>query len=369
MSTSTPSNQPLTFSQSLKLRKAKEVSNLPSPPHPSSQTNPKLTIIPPTKQDTFENIYRPWTWHNSDVVPGGLLISECVAAAYETVTDSFVLDNVQAQFLAKTDPDLPITYAVTRLSGGKRFAVRLVVASQGGRGGRTVLCATVCFAGYPAVENWPAMTHCVGRETPHTISEITLDDLEPAKSPYGPFMKSQRLPLHNPSSTSTSTGTSSPTPTPTSPTQTLTLSAAQISDPIPHPPGHKTHLLALLNLSDYHVLDTPLSLHTLTFGLHNINDHSRTPTPMQAKMYTSLNHAVHIHAHDGFRGDEICYVEGRSAWAGKGRALVTTRMFSGVGRLLASCVQEVRNCCFFLLLFSLFWFLLLSGMSGWMDLT
>lgn len=268
--------------------------------------------------------------------------------AYKTMpSSSFTLDNVQAQFLAKTDPELPITYSVKRLSSGKRFAVRLVTASQQQKGGRevNVLCATIAFASHPAVDNQPAMNYSVERETKYTIAEITLDDLENARSPDGPFMKFQRLGVDD-------LPTSSPSPA-SNPDQTsrTTCHAAHLTKPLPHPQGHMSHILGLLNLSDYHVLDCPLTLSNLTFGLFATNDISRTPLPTQAKMFTSLNHSVYIHRWDGWRADEMVYVEGRSSWAADGRAYVTTRMFGKDGKLIASCVQEVSwfHCLSFLL--------------------
>lgn len=266
-------------------------------------------------------------------MPGGLLISECAAAAYETVDSSFALDNVQAQFLSATKPDQPISYTVTRLSTGKRFAVRLVTASQQ-HNQKTVLSATLAFASHPAADNHPAMTHTVHRETPHSIPAITLDDLEPALCPLGPFMKFQRLPVHTPPTSDSFD--------PTSNMSRITTTACHISPSLPHPSTHKIHTLALLNLSDYHVLDAPLILSDLTFGLPAINDTTKIPTPSQVKMFTSLNHSVYFHKnHGGFRADEMCYAEAKCSWAGEGRALVLTRIFSKDGGLIASCVQEV----------------------------
>ena len=102
------------------------------------------------------------------------------------------------------------------------------------------------------------------------------------------------------------------------------------------------HLLAIIHLSDYHVMDCPLSIHGADFGLHKIGDHSRTPTPAGMKIMTSLNHTIHFHAHDGFRADELCYVEVTSPWAKDGRAVIHSNIFSTQGLLIATCVQEVR---------------------------
>lgn len=214
--------------------------------------------------------------------------------------------------------------------------MRLVTAFQT-HNQKTVLSVTLAFAS-PAADNHPAMTHTVHRETPYTIPSITLDDLEPALSPHGPYMKFQRLPIHTPSTSG-----------PSSPMSRITTTACHISPPLPNPSTHKLHTLALLNLSDYHVLDVPLILSNLTFGLPAINDETKTPTPSQGKMFTSLNHSVYFHKHHGaFRADDMCYTEGGCQWAGDGRALVMSRIFGKDGGLIASCVQEV----------SLVWFLL-----------
>lgn len=255
---------------------------------------------------------------------------------------SFALDNVQAQFLSGTKYDQPITYTISRLSTGKRFAVRLVTASQND-GQRNVLCVTLSFASHPAADNYPAMTHTIQRESPYTISQITLDDLEPGRGPEGPFMRFQRFPNYHPPTSNTS---SEPQPIPS----LIATTACHMYPPLPHPSTHPIHTLALLNLSDYHVLDSPLTLTGIPFGLPAINDTSRTPLLNKIKMFTSLNHSVYFHRHDrdvrgGFRADEMCYVEVRCPWAAEGRALVETRIFDRGGGLLASCVQEVSFLC------------------------
>ena len=63
-------------------------------------------------------MHEPWTWPNSAVVPGGLLMSECAVAAYHTVPDDFVLDGLQASFLLGAKAKVPMVFRVTRLSDG-----------------------------------------------------------------------------------------------------------------------------------------------------------------------------------------------------------------------------------------------------------
>lgn len=123
----------------------------------------------------------------------------------------------------------------------------------------------------------------------------------------------------------------------------ITTSAAQITPSITDPPGSKTHILGIINLSDYHVMDAPMQLSNITFGMPAINDQSRTPTPQKNKIGTTLNHSIHFHVHDGFRADELTYIEAETSWARDGRAMISTRIFSKAGMLIATCVQEVRQ--------------------------
>lgn len=141
--------------------------------------------------DTFTNIHQPWTWHNGSVIPGGVLMSECAVAAYHTVPDDFVLDSLQAQFLGGPKAELPMLFKVTRLSNGRRFAVRSVAIEQEGV---TMLHASITFVN-KAPWTGPAMNYSVHRRTNHSINEITIDDLGRGRTRLGPFMKFQRLPL------------------------------------------------------------------------------------------------------------------------------------------------------------------------------
>jgi acyl-CoA thioesterase II len=106
------------------------------------------------------------------------------------------------------------------------------------------------------------------------------------------------------------------------------------------PAGSRGHILGIINLSDYHVLDATLTLSGITFGLQAIGDHSRQPTKSNVKLNTSLNHSIHFHVHDGFRADDLTYIEVTSPWAKDGRSMLSSRIFSKDGVLIATCIQE-----------------------------
>lgn len=58
-------------------------------------------------------------------------------------------------------------------------------------------------------------------------------------------------------------------------------------------------------------------------------------------MVVSLDHTVYFHEPERVRADDWMLVEMDSPWAGEGRGVVTQRMFSKDGTLLATCIQEV----------------------------
>lgn len=90
-------------------------------------------------------------------------------------------------------------------------------------------------------------------------------------------------------------------------------------------------------------MDCPLAIHGVKHGLWEIGDQSRTATPAEMKIMTSLNHTIHFHVHDGFRADDLLYIEATSPWAKEGRAMIHSKIFSKQGLLIATVVQEVRN--------------------------
>lgn len=58
-------------------------------------------------------------------------------------------------------------------------------------------------------------------------------------------------------------------------------------------------------------------------------------------MMVSLDHTIYFHCPQGFRADEWMLAEVQSHWAGDGRGLVTQKMWSRDGTLIATCIQEV----------------------------
>lgn len=106
-----------------------------------------------------------------------------------------------------------------------------------------------------------------------------------------------------------------------------------------------THIIGLIGLSDLYVLDSPLTLHGLSYGASAIGDRQQRITKSDTKFLVSTNHTLYLHMCDGFRADQPLYVEVTSPWAKDGRVFIESRIFQGSEgqNLVATCVQEVSG--------------------------
>ena len=255
------------------------------------------------------------------------MMAEAAAAAYRTVPDGFKLDSLHTQFMLGPKAEKPLVYKVQRVSHGRRFAVRIITIEQDDKP------VVVVTASFMSGQEWTgrAMKHATAMQIKERIDEITLDDFEPMRTERGPFMKFQRLALHHAA--------------PQDPSTTIAPVVAKIDPPMQAPSGSAAHLLAIVHMSNYHVMDCPMSIHGVDFGLYKIGDYERKQVPAGMKIMTSLNHTIHFHVHEGFRADDMLYVEATSPWAKDGRGMIHTKIYTKDGLLIATCVQEV---CFML---------------------
>ncbi|RMD40716.1 hypothetical protein DV735_g4387, partial [Chaetothyriales sp. CBS 134920] len=302
---------------------------------------------------TFTNVHPPWTWPSSTVVPGGTLMALSAAAARTTLLSSLIsspptasasgssnvnsvvgvaLNNLQIHFLAGPNAAKPISLTVNRVSSSRRFHVLTVDVRQHGR----PMCLVTCTFMTAAAGPWKgrAMKHAAPRAVGSPqVSRIAVehDDLSLGRSSggqhSGPFMAFQRLPLMV-------DGDDKP-----SPEHTIAPIACHITPAITSDDPF-IHVLGVLSLSDYHVLDFPPAAHGIPFGLAPIGQPVSNTTLSQVKFFTSLNHTIHFERNDGFRADEIMYVQVTSPWASNGRAVMNTKIFTGQENLVATCVQE-----------------------------
>lgn len=128
--------------------------------------------------------------------------------------------------------------------------------------------------------------------------------------------------------------------------------------------GHEAHLAALAYMSDNYFIGTVSRVHKLwriparqdehkavkvdedvrrVLRVGDDNPREKKPdAPPVVSMMVSLDHSIYFHDPKGFRSDDWIFAEMESPWAGDGRGLVIQRMYTQEGKLIASCVQEVR---------------------------
>jgi len=142
--------------------------------------------------------------------------------------------------------------------------------------------------------------------------------------------------------------------------------------------GHHAHLAAIAYMSDQFFIGTVSRVHKLwripvarhehkevkvdedvQKALRNGDGDEKPSKPKKepkpiVTMMVSLDHTIYFHDPRGFRADEWLFTEMESPWAGDGRGMVTQRIYTQSGKLVASCIQEVSGtslsslaCCFY----------------------
>lgn len=121
--------------------------------------------------------------------------------------------------------------------------------------------------------------------------------------------------------------------------------------------GQDAHIEALAYLTDSYFLGTIPRIHDLykppspsspsefedgesAGGTHPAARHLPVSDKPKIGMMVSLDHSIYFHEPSAIRADDWMYAEMESPWAGDGRGVVTQRVFSADGTLLATCVQE-----------------------------
>ena len=134
--------------------------------------------------------------------------------------------------------------------------------------------------------------------------------------------------------------------------------------------GHEAHLSALAYMSDSYFIGTVSRIHNLwRFGhlkpgldaVGNAREWTEAEIAEWKKlmqeegfgddyenkkgrpvvgMTVSLDHSIYFHEPRAFRADEWIFTEMESPWAGDGRGVVSQKMWTRDGRLIATCFQE-----------------------------
>jgi acyl-CoA thioesterase-2 len=253
--------------------------------------------------------------HNLDnmagVTFGGQALGQSLAAATRTVSN-WQCHSLNGVFMRGGIIDDAIDYVVERLSDSRNFATRRVTAEQGGRvifelqcsfhAGEQGICHQFTDLGNPADPESLISLEMFAQQNNHRLPEhiiavlskpyiFELRMLNPEHYFDGPDTAFRDFWIRTPS-------------------------AADIGDERDH---HS--LLALM--SDYWLPGTIAVPHRHEAGI---------------KFLASLNHSLWIHA--AVKVDQWLLYRTESHWAANGRGLVTGKIFSQSGELIASVAQE-----------------------------
>ena len=330
-------------------------------------------------------------WHPPGArgIYGGAVIAQCLAAAQHTVPPPspangnavFLIHSMHCYFVLAGDPTIPILYHVERVREGKSFITRTVQARQRGK---CIFTTTLSFmregsGGEVTVDHGWDMPEGVREGLERVLQEErSSEDGDGASNGVeaeGPFI-SKRLGMTNSEyspclasvlsrwgrkADSTCPPDSSPYPH-----QRKPQSWVQCRGSISPSGGQHAHLSALAYMSDSWFIGTVSRAHRLMRENHVL--YNRTfpqkhngPASEQIEaaarkeskntfetpkrpigMMVSLDHTIYFHRPREVKADEWMCTEMETPWSGEGRGLVMQRIWNKEGRLMATCVQEVR---------------------------
>ncbi|KAK0628202.1 acyl-CoA thioesterase-like protein [Bombardia bombarda] len=324
---------------------------LVKPPPPDPNKAPIENVLEVTElavlgPNIFTNTRQPWHPPGARGIYGGSVIAMCLAAGQRTVPADFSPHSCHCYFLLAGSGDLPILFHVELVRDGKSFATRTVQARQHGR---CIFTTTISFV----------------RQRPSTDQVVSHAYPMP------------RLPSGAPIPCPPDSDTQEPDLVVGSPFQSGPITIINAASPHAHEKktrqwlrargtiagGTAAHLAALAYVSDSYFIGTITRLHRLWRFPFKAEELDNLPEDMQRRvaqlneweglgdlrdlvgrpsigMMVSLDHTIYFHEPTRVKADEWMLNEMESPWAGDGRGVVTQRIFSKDGVLLATCVQE-----------------------------
>ncbi|KAF3014997.1 hypothetical protein E8E14_007575 [Neopestalotiopsis sp. 37M] len=302
-----------------------------------------LSIIGP---DIFTNTRELWHPPGARGIYGGAVIAQTLAAAQRTVPSDFVVHSYHCYFVLAGDSTVPILYHVERVRDGKSFCTRTVQARQRGRAIFTVTMSFTKDMGEEVASR--EVHHAVAMPAGVRPPPEDYDKEEFGRGGSSPF-ESYRIEV---------TGEPDEPPARRK-TRHWVRARGQISEA----GGHQAHLSALAYVSDSYFIGTVSRIHQLWRFPFRAEDFGRLSPEVKDRvtklldfegsgtidemkgrpavgMMVSLDHVIYFHNPKKVRADEWMFAEMESPWSGDGRGVVTQRIFSKDGTLLATCHQE-----------------------------
>ncbi|RYP03019.1 hypothetical protein DL764_005440 [Monosporascus ibericus] len=315
-----------------------------------------LSIIGP---DIFTNTRELWHPPGARGIYGGAVIAQTLAAAQRTVPHDFVVHSFHCFFVLAGDSGTPLLYHVERVREGRSFCTRTVQALQRGNPIFTVTCSFVREGG----GGEPAVAH----QTPMPAGALPpppddYDDEGPnwsgPRAERSPF-ESYRIQIVDGGDGDNGGAGAGGAPEARKKARRWVRARGRISDE----GSHQAHLNALAYISDSYFIGAVGRFHRLWRFPFKAEDVDKLPEDKRQQlarqldwegygkvedyrgrpeigMMVSLDHTIYFHNPKKVRADEWMFTEIESPWAGDGRGVVTQRIFSKDGTLLATCFQE-----------------------------
>ncbi|KAL2198444.1 thioesterase-like superfamily-domain-containing protein [Corynascus similis CBS 632.67] len=314
----------------------------------------ELAVLGP---NIFTNARQPWHPPGARGIYGGAVIAMCLAAAQRTVAPDFLVHSCHCYFLLAGSSELPILFHVEQVRDGRSFATRTVQARQRGR---CIFTATISFVrdASPSSSSGGGKTI---REVSHASEMPRGPDGKPLQPPPDDYTDEPELMAQGPfqgTKIEVISGPGDEDKPGSKKTRQWVRARGRIAG------GVAAQLEALAYVSDSYFIGTITRIHRLWRFPFAADEYDRLPADLQAKVRTlhqwegmgddlrdmvgrpvigmmvSLDHTIYFHEPRKVRADEWMLSEMESPWAGDGRGVVTQKIFSKDGTLLATCVQE-----------------------------
>ncbi len=281
--------------------------------------------------DTFTNSMPKWSFPHNNVVPGAIILTQATRAAYKTVSTEFHVHSLQTQLLVHATMEEALWYGVHRIATTHRIASRLVLVKQEGQ---TKVSVTVNFMrGSDEDMTMQRFSHApeaslesiqaAAVPIDNALDEYARSNFPnwPDNIPY-PAISAQRL------SVSGDDGIE----------DRVYRSKLRTTCPLSYP---EAQILAIIYLSDHYVLDAPLTVQGLSYGMHRIGDTAKKPVRPDVRMLATLNYSMHFYRTTGFDVQQGVLFEVQSRWANGHRAVAQLTVRDVKGGLIATSEQEV----------------------------
>lgn len=329
----------------------------------------------------FTNARPIWHPPGARGVFGGAMIAMCLAAGHKTVPDDFAIHSCHCYFILAGSAEIPVLFHVEKVRDGKSFATRTVQARQRGR---CIFTTTMSFVKehQPRVAGTSRTASSSPSPPPHEFADNVVrhavpmptdpETGEPVRPPPDgyddePELANKSGPFQS-YRTEVVSGAGDGGPH-TKKLRQWYRARGSISDA----GGHQAHLNALAYVSDSYFIGTVSRIHKLWRFPFPPSEFKNLPEEVQHHvrrlndfegyhpageqqdfeefadfwkdrpeigMMVSLDHSIYFHEPRKVRADEWMLSEMESPWAGDGRGVVTQRIFSADGTLLATCFQE-----------------------------